>query len=488
MANLPPARKPRDLGRSTWMPLLGDRSGLASKIHLLPVLATIVAGLLLPMAGNLPFVPHAMGVFAPYAEYNQAIQVCWILGALITFLVTYYIYMLCGRDKPWWLLVIVFAVMALVMSGGPLLHIVASYNNWAFQDDDGRMAKILGAYYGPGLAEELVKALPVFFLVWFGQRKSQLAQRIGVHEPLDGILIAVVSAAGFALVEDGTYVHNAMWMVTVVEHCPRPFTEECVKQAVEGEYGVATYTALGLLLSRALPSLAGHMAYSGVFGYFIGLSVIIPAFKWRILLTGWLSAMALHGSWDAVPEVTQDDELVRVLLFAVAAVSYVFLGAAILKARKLSPTRAFNFATQMGDPVAAAASNRAPLAPAPTPAVAPPPPPAPAAATDAKPEPVPVAALVLKIGTVTRAVAAGVTIEPMHLGMAGAGRGNGAIAEIVSNPKEPSLLGLKNLSDRIYRATMPDRQTFDIARGETARLAPGVVIDFGGISGTVQPA
>jgi len=158
---------------------------------------------------------------------------------------------------------------------------------------------------------------------------------------------------------------------------------------------------------------------------------------------------------------------------------------------ELSPTRAANFAT-LGDPVIAAVSSRYRAPPPPPPSAAAPeikpsPPRAPAAAAEAKPqEAAPATTLVVKIGRVTRAVAAGTTIEPMHLGMAGAGRGHGPIAEIVPNPNDPSVLGLRNLSDRTYRATMPDGKAIEIARGETARLVAGVIIDFGGIEGTVQ--
>jgi RsiW-degrading membrane proteinase PrsW (M82 family) len=36
-----------------------------------------------------------------------------------------------------------------------------------------------------------------------------------------------------------------------------------------------------LLLPRVFGGLVGHMAYSGLFGYFIGLSVIRPKQMWQ---------------------------------------------------------------------------------------------------------------------------------------------------------------------------------------------------------------
>ncbi|WP_410503736.1 PrsW family glutamic-type intramembrane protease [Leptolyngbya sp. 7M] len=82
------------------------------------------------------------------------------------------------------------------------------------------------------------------------------------------------------------------------------------------------------------------MAYSGYLGYFIGLSVLKPAKRWRILGVGYLTAAALHALWNTMG-------LVNLLVLAVVGVvSYAFLTAAILKARALSPTRSQNFATR----------------------------------------------------------------------------------------------------------------------------------------------
>ena len=96
---------------------------------------------------------------------------------------------------------------------------------------------------------------------------------------------------------------------------------------------------LQLLIPRILGSVAGHMAYSGYFGYFIGLSVLRPRNSWLILGVGYFTASILHALWNA------SGVLNIFLLTFVGVVSYAFLGAAILKARVLSPTRNENFAT-----------------------------------------------------------------------------------------------------------------------------------------------
>jgi RsiW-degrading membrane proteinase PrsW (M82 family) len=141
--------------------------------------------------------------------------------------------------------------------------------------------------------------------------------RIGVWEPLDGILLGSASAVGFTLLETlGQYVPQA--------------------GADAGQL-----VGLQLLIPRILGSVAGHMAYSGYLGYFIGLSVLKPKKRWQILGVGYFSASALHALWNASGTAS-------VLLLAVVGVlSYAFLVAAILKARALSPNRAQNFATRI---------------------------------------------------------------------------------------------------------------------------------------------
>jgi RsiW-degrading membrane proteinase PrsW (M82 family) len=87
--------------------------------------------------------------------------------------------------------------------------------------------------------------------------------------------------------------------------------------------------------------VAGHMAYSGYLGYFIGLSALRRRKSWLILGVGYLTAAGLHALWNTAGEFSP------VLLLIVGLLSYAFLTAAILKARELSPTRSQNFATRL---------------------------------------------------------------------------------------------------------------------------------------------
>ena len=102
----------------------------------------------------------------------------------------------------------------------------------------------------------------------------------------------------------------------------------------------AQLAGLQLLIPRVLGLVAGHMAYSGYFGYFIGLSVLRFRQRWLILGVGLCTAAGLHTLWNAAGMLSP------VFLAFVGVLSYAFLGAAILKARALSPTRSQNFATR----------------------------------------------------------------------------------------------------------------------------------------------
>ena len=54
------------------------------------------------------------------------------------------------------------------------------------------------------------------------------------------------------------------------------------------------------MIPRTLGGVAGHMAFSGIFGYFIGLSVRYPRRALTLIPIGYLLAAVLHGFWDSI--------------------------------------------------------------------------------------------------------------------------------------------------------------------------------------------
>jgi RsiW-degrading membrane proteinase PrsW (M82 family) len=291
-------------------PIISTGKDLTRKAYLIPGILTVVFVVLM---------------FATVG-HPQANQV--IVGSYIAFAAYYFVYQLCGKPKPWWvLLAAALSTMLILLS--PLLNLFitvfrdilpgsldsASQNGITFTELLVRM------FFGAGLMEELLKILPVLGAYLIGNSlPSPWRERIGVWEPLDGILLGTASAVGFTLLETlGQYV---------------PLISQDAGQLV----------GLQLLIPRILGSVAGHMAYSGYLGYFIGLAVLKPTKGKQILSVGYLSASALHALWNATGSIN------AFLLVVVGVLSYAFLMAAILKARVLSPTRSQNFATRFLEP------------------------------------------------------------------------------------------------------------------------------------------
>jgi hypothetical protein len=64
--------------------------------------------------------------------------------------------------------------------------------------------------------------------------------------------------------------------------------------------------------------------------------------------------------------------------------------------------------------------------------------------------------------------------------------GSQPIAEMSQHPRNPSVLGLRNLSAETWVMTTSDGSHRDIPPGRSARLANGIVIDFGGVRGEIR--
>jgi RsiW-degrading membrane proteinase PrsW (M82 family) len=298
---------------SQLFPILSTGGDLKRKAYLVPGVLTVTFVVLMFLAvGNAAFFNFLLAAYMAGAAY-------------------FFIYQLCGKPKPWWILVSA-GVLTMLVLVSPILDLFILVFRVILPGDipsgetSGNFISVLvQMFFGAGLMEELLKALPVLLIAWIGTRlRSPNRERIGVWEPLDGILLGTASAVGFTLLETlGQYVPDIINDVTL--------------QAGEGAGQLA---GLQLLIPRVLGSIAGHMAYSGYLGYFIGLSVLKPTKRWQILGVGYLTASGLHALWNASGIIS------FLVLALVGVLSYAFLAAAILKARAISPTRSQNFATR----------------------------------------------------------------------------------------------------------------------------------------------
>ena len=303
-----------DVTFSQLFPIISTGRDLTAKAYLIPGMVTVLFVVLMFVAVGNP------GVFNV------------LLAGYLSAAAYYFVYQLCGKHKPAWLLLSSGLFTALLLMS-PLaqvfIFIFRTILPGTIPSEPSSVSVItlfIRMFCGAGLMEELIKALPIIGAWAVGRYAKSAYYRgvVGVNEPLDGILIGTASAIGFTLIE------------TLHLYIP-----EVVNGAMFPAAGVDNQlVGLQLLIPRILGSVFGHMAYSGYLGYFIGLSALKPQRQWQIIFVGYLSASILHALWNTTG-------FVSVFVLAVIGVlSYAFLAAAILKARALSPTRSQNFATQ----------------------------------------------------------------------------------------------------------------------------------------------
>ncbi|MFZ9738531.1 MAG: PrsW family glutamic-type intramembrane protease [Prochlorotrichaceae cyanobacterium] len=244
---------------------------------------------------------------------------------LSLFLYYLFIYQLCGKAKSW-LLLVGMAIATIGLLKSPVLTGFL----WFFRQvlpgevitfspstpEGPHLLQVIShTFIGTGLMEEILKALPVLFWVALSQRLPRPWRKSwGVEDPLDGILLCTASALGFTLLETlGQYVPQVTHQITGTTSLE-----------------AGQLAGLQLLIPRVLGSIAGHLAYSGYFGYFIGL-ICLRSYavlqQLGLLALGCLSAALLHTLWNVAG-------LLSPILLALSGIlSYSLLMAAILKAR-----------------------------------------------------------------------------------------------------------------------------------------------------------
>ncbi|MGE3395952.1 MAG: PrsW family intramembrane metalloprotease [Sphingomonas sp.] len=488
---------PRDHADATFSEMVPFRS---KKINLLKSPLAIVAIL---CALVVPFLFAAVNSIAAAQQANLPpdqivgrLQAFTFVAVLfITTLICVFVYLYVKPKRPIWAYVPAFAFSAAALSlpflfepyrfifrtlpiGGPQ-EIMAGIQAGGFR-------AFYTMFFIAGLCEELLKATPILFGAWLSFRgyndpratQSGLYRTFHVRGPLDGALMGVFAGGGFVLMETGLeYVQNVMNNV----------------MAAGGNVAQASTIALLVVFPRVLGAITGHMAYAGIFGYFIGLAVIRPRQKWKLLAIGYLSASLIHAIWNSFAEE------IPFGYYFVAVISALGLAAVMLKARQLEVATGGASAETTGSIVVdnrvppvmpaapagmpAGAPSPQPIAPAPVPSpqAAPPQQPAPPAA----PAAAPAEALAINIDGMMLPLRAGGRLD-LGAEPALGGRGAGIVGTIIPHPTRANVLGLRNEGAAGWRAKLRDGSEQAIEHDQSIRLAAGVEIHFAdGLSGAV---
>lgn len=325
-----------ELSLNVLFPLLGGRSTLSHE-HLLPIFVSLIVALLL-MAVPFPGLHLMMGDKPAPPGINQAWQVFSILGIYIAFIINYYINQMAGRARSGLLqaLVSVFTFWLLTSRFWDywyeLFYFVIPARS--LERSSNPLAIIAGDIFGTGLCEEGLKALPLMGLAVLSVAFADLSRRttgrlsaffsrvrshFGLREPLDGIVLGAASGSGFYIYE------------TLVQYVPM-----VLDKATHPANGA--FDGLVQVLARGIPELTAHSAYSGLFGYFIGLSVLRPGMAVYLIPLGWLFAALLHGAWDATSDLSGSSLIGVPISLVIGVLSYALLAGAIFKARDISPS------------------------------------------------------------------------------------------------------------------------------------------------------
>jgi RsiW-degrading membrane proteinase PrsW (M82 family) len=351
----------------------------------------------------------------------------YILTGFVGLASLYLIYLWCGKKLP--LAYVLLVTFLIFIFDCFFLNLVAHGN------------KILPFPIAPALTEEPTKALPVV-LIWFiGRRLRPARQRkYGVREPLDGIILAAASATAFAFVE------------TMLEYMPK--------------YGANVGPP------RFLFNTYSHIAWSVIFGYYVGLAALHHHKPKRVvgaLILGLFLAGTLHDLWDApglVPWLLPDNLVGNLILdplwqIVMCIASLVILAAMILKGREVSPEHEFLW------PFGSMPAYRAPLV-----------------------QPLPEVPLSqgerwLAIGASRVRLVLGSGLTGGDIPCLVAAGADGIVAQVMPHPSDPSMLVLRNLCRSTWEAVRVDGTVQEVAPAGTIRLVPGTRIDFGTMAGAV---
>lgn len=184
------------------------------------------------------------------------------------------------------------ATLLLCFGLGALATIPAiGFEKWVYPDGNPEKWRayklVLIAYGAVAFNEELFKFLALLI--------GAFPWRF-FNEPMDGIVYAVLVAMGFATTENILYIHR---------------------------FGAEP------LLLRAFTAVPAHLVFGIITGYYIGLAKFNPEKRVRLLFSGFILAVLIHGTYDLMILQKSSDWLI--VLASVALYLCLFYCSELIK-------------------------------------------------------------------------------------------------------------------------------------------------------------
>ena len=429
----------------------------------------------------LPFMIVALTVVALFAllgnqQFDYFIE---LLASLLVAGIFLAIYAYSGSRKRWWWYIVPAVISYFLLTKEFWFYVlifrkILPGNDAALDNISDFLPTFQIYFFAAGLCEESLKATPALLALVaglllnprgrapgaVGGRRSwggRILRNLTLRGPLDGLLMSCAAGAAFIIDETlGQYVPNLIGKVMAQTH----------SDAVAHLYG------LGLVIPRTLQGVSGHMAWAGIFGYFIGLSARYPKRAYTLLPLGYLVAATLHAFWDSAGTLPMPN--VWYALDSVVTV-FLFVGC-LLKAKQLElawyGTDTSNDSVLVGAPAPSSAggalSGLQKLASGLEAA----------AGAPIAPEAAPIGRFSIGTGEDRYALDAGSAIDFGTL-FGDRGAPAGALGEIDPHPTEPNALGLTNTGAAPWVSTTPTGATVSVPQGRSLPVAAGTRIAFG---------
>ena len=293
MTNVRPASQP-PLGVPAMPPTPRDLAG-PSDSEIIPFRSTKInilkSGILIPLGVT----AAVCVVLFSLISVNDYFRYMDVLTAYLLFCIFYAAYVYSGIQKSIFIYIIPVVILYIELTTSLVSSFIFVFRTILPGGDPAHPAFLntfVSMFFGAGLMEELMKAIPALIGLFIALRMTSTATNapasryldwLRVSTPLEGLMIGLAAGAGFIYVE------------TLYQYVPR-IVEGVAKTSGAGA-GFAN--GFALLLPRVLHGVIGHMAWAGISGYFIGLVARYPGSMIKLLAIGWLVPASLHALWNS---------------------------------------------------------------------------------------------------------------------------------------------------------------------------------------------